>query len=304
MGEFEVKVGLDDRKLGSDEWVIDVGGVEAGKRLGGTLVVALLDEPSRRLGENQEEEAENDGPNELDTDGDTPRAGVVSLLGAVGSEGSAKETDGDGPLVTGNDGTTDPTRSGLGLVHGDNGGQNTDAHTGNNTTADKNTEVGGGHLHDDTGAEDSESDLHAPSSTENVRDRSTGKGTDESTGRENRDNERGVAGAQIPAWLGRAKIGVGGDVDGVELTKGLLEVLHDQKTRDCTRVVAVEDTTESGSRSDQDGGQRLPDGCGACHRHVGGGVADHIGGHSTSRHLGKNGGVEEKGGGGGGGGGS
>ena len=189
VGELDVKVGLDDRELGADEGVVNVSGVQAGKRLGGTLVVALLDEPTGGFGEDKEESAKDESKNKLDTDGDTPCAGVVAVLSTVRSKRGAKETDGDSPLVTGNNCTTDPARSSLGLVHGDNSGENTDTETSNDTATDENTEISSGHLHDDTNAEDDESNLHTPSSTKDVGNGSTGKGTDEGTSGKDRDNE-------------------------------------------------------------------------------------------------------------------
>lgn len=219
-------------------------------------MVALLDEPTRRLGKDEEETGEDESESELNTDGDTPCTGVLAVLSTIRSKGSAKKTDSDSPLVTGNNGTTDPARSSLRLVHGNNGGENTDTETSNDTTTDEDTKISGGHLHDDTNAEDEESNLHTPSSTEDIRDGSTGESTDEGTSGENRDNERGVAGAQVVTRL-LGTIGVGGDVDGVELTEGLLEVLHDKETRDGTSVVTEEDTTESRSGGDEDSRERL-----------------------------------------------
>lgn len=270
VSELNVEVGLDDRELGADNGVVDISGVEAGEGLGSLLMVALLDEPTRGFGEDEEETAEDKGESELDTDGDTPRAGVLAALGAVGSERSAEKTDGDGPLVTGNNGTTDPTGGSLGLVHGNNSGKDTNTETSNDTTTDEDTKVSGSHLHDDTNAEDSKGDLHTPSTTEDIGDGSTGKGTAESTGRKDRDDERGVVCGQVVLAVSHKH------------TEGLLEVVHDKETGDCTSVVTEENTTESGGGGNENSGERLPNAGGAGHR-ASGGNADV--GNSTSGHL-------------------
>ncbi|KAI3487308.1 hypothetical protein L1887_48893 [Cichorium endivia] len=98
VSELEVQVGLDDRQLGPNDRVVDIGRVEPGERLGSLLVVALLDEPTRGFGKNEEETAKEDGKGKLDTDRDAPRARVVAVLRTVVGERGAKQTNGDGPL--------------------------------------------------------------------------------------------------------------------------------------------------------------------------------------------------------------
>ena len=70
------------------------------------FLALLLDEPSRRLGEEDHADSEDEAPNELETDGDLPRSTSGLVLGAVVDDRGDEKTDGDRPLVTGDDGTT------------------------------------------------------------------------------------------------------------------------------------------------------------------------------------------------------
>lgn len=122
MRHFDVEVGLDVGELRADEGIVHVGAVKTCQGAGGVLGATLLDVPARGLGEDKHADGEDDCPGELDGDRDTVRARVGAVLGAVVGNGSDEKTDGDAPLVARDDGTTNPTRSALGLVHGDNGG--------------------------------------------------------------------------------------------------------------------------------------------------------------------------------------
>ena len=81
-------------------------GDETGESTGGILVALLLDEPSGRLGEEDHTDGEDETPNELETDGDLPRSPSGLVFGAVVDDPGDENTNGDRPLVTGDDGTT------------------------------------------------------------------------------------------------------------------------------------------------------------------------------------------------------
>jgi len=81
-------------------------GDETGESPGSIFVAFLLDEPSRRLGEEDHADSEDEAPNKLETDGDLPRSMGGLVLGAVVDDRGEEETDGDCPLVTGDDGAT------------------------------------------------------------------------------------------------------------------------------------------------------------------------------------------------------
>lgn len=62
---------LDLRKLGLDPRVIDIAmSMELGKRLQALLPVAMIDEPTRTLGEEQNQRDEDNSGNELDSERD------------------------------------------------------------------------------------------------------------------------------------------------------------------------------------------------------------------------------------------
>ena len=76
----------------------------AGESAGGLLVALLLDEPSR-LWEEDHTDSENKGPNELDSNGELPGSVSGLVLGSIVDDGS-EETEGDRPLITGDESTT------------------------------------------------------------------------------------------------------------------------------------------------------------------------------------------------------
>jgi hypothetical protein len=117
--ELELVVGLDLGELLNDNRVVDIDAAETGKRLGSILVAVLLDEETGSLGQNDHSSDQNDGPGELNSDGDTVAAGIHAVLGGVVDNSSQQQTDGDGQLVSTDDSTTDPLGSSLGLIQRD-----------------------------------------------------------------------------------------------------------------------------------------------------------------------------------------
>ena len=143
----------------------------------GSLVLALLDEPTGRLREIEHAGREDERPDELDGDRDLPRGVVRAVLGCVVHDGGEQETDSDRPLVAGNDGTTDPLGRTLGLVHGDEGGDETDTGTGKDTADNEGGEVGSTRLESDTEGENQAGEDDAKATTKDISHGSTEKGT-------------------------------------------------------------------------------------------------------------------------------
>ena len=90
------------------EFSLDLGMVgrkrdEAGKSMGSISIAPLLDEPPRGCGEEDHTDGENETPNELKGDGELPRSTSGPILGDIVDDGCKKETDGDRPLVTGDE---------------------------------------------------------------------------------------------------------------------------------------------------------------------------------------------------------
>lgn len=120
---------------------------------------------------------DDESPDELDGRRDTPCRMAVAVLGRVVDDGREQQTDGDGPLVAGDDGATDPFRCALGLVHGHEGGDETDTETGEDTADDEGRNVVGTGLEGDTEAEDEAGELDTVTTTEDIGDGSAEEGT-------------------------------------------------------------------------------------------------------------------------------
>lgn len=133
-GELEFVVGPDLGNLLLDRLVINGKLPEASKRLGGSIDIVLLDEETGSLGEKKHATDEDKSIQELDGDGDTVGSSVCVVLSSLVDAGSEKDTNGDSPLVDGDDGTTDPLGSTLRLVERDECRYETDTGTCENTT--------------------------------------------------------------------------------------------------------------------------------------------------------------------------
>ena len=155
MGLLELVVGNDLGKL-----ILNVGRVarlvaNGGEAERGLLEVALLDPVTRRLGEEEQTRAEDEGPEELNTDGDAVRAGIKAVLGAVDDATGEENADGDAELVTGDERAANGLGRDLGHVQDDNGGDEADTGTCNETTEDEaGKRVHGRDLEDAANAED------------------------------------------------------------------------------------------------------------------------------------------------------
>ncbi|CAG8604720.1 4149_t:CDS:2, partial [Acaulospora colombiana] len=159
---FHAQVGLDVLEFGLDVNVVGGGTEETGERTGGGVVLVFLDEESRRFGEEEHADGEDTGPDELESDGDAVRAGVVTVLACLVDDGSEEETD----SLNGDDGTTNPLGRRLGLVHGNETRDLTDTETSKDTTGDKEGDGSGSGLHgytsrkDDTAGDDGQPSAH------------------------------------------------------------------------------------------------------------------------------------------------
>jgi hypothetical protein len=115
-------VGLDLLELLDDSRVVCWKTANAAERLVSLVELAGPDEIARSLGKEEHAAEENERPGELNGDGNAVAARIVTLASGIVNDSSEEETDGDGPLVGTDDGTTNPLGSGLGLVEGNCGG--------------------------------------------------------------------------------------------------------------------------------------------------------------------------------------
>ena len=87
----------------------------------------------------------------MNTDGDTVSTAVSAALGCVVDNGSEEKTDGDTELVARDEGTANLARGNLGHVEDDDGRDETDTETSDETAGDDETEtLGLSNLENDT----------------------------------------------------------------------------------------------------------------------------------------------------------
>jgi hypothetical protein len=93
-------VGHDLAELLDNRRVVGRESAESGERLGGPLWLATLDVHARSLGQEKHTEEDDQGPEELNGNGNAVAAGVIAVLGGVVDNGGKEKTDGDGKLVS------------------------------------------------------------------------------------------------------------------------------------------------------------------------------------------------------------
>lgn len=210
-GHLVLVVGLDLVKLELD--VLGVGSLatDAGESLTGSLLVVLADEETGGLGEEEETGSEDESPEHLQSNGDTVGARVGAVLGAIVHARGQHETDGDAELVARDDSTANLAGSNLGHVQNDDGGDETDTESSNQTASNEETEAGGGSLEDNTDDENEAASNDGGTTTKPVSQVTGDQSTEESTSRENRDDERLLPGGNDES------VGVGSSQGGVLL---------------------------------------------------------------------------------------
>ena len=195
-------VGSDLSQLLNESGILDIKAAKGGKRLSSLLWVTLLDEPARSLGKPDATNEENDSPGELNSDGNTVRAGIVPVLGGVIDDSSKQQTDGDSKLVATDDGTTNPLGCSLGLVQGNSGTDHTNTVTSEETSSNEHGDSGSSSLKDDTDTEDDVADNKTETATKEISSGCGSQSTEEGTSREDRDDQRGLFGGDIGETVG------------------------------------------------------------------------------------------------------
>lgn len=94
------------------ELALDVDGVlglttDASEGVDSAGNVTLLDEVARGVGEEHETTSEDEGPGELNGNGNAVSTSVITALGGVNDARGEQNTDGDAELVTSDESTTD-----------------------------------------------------------------------------------------------------------------------------------------------------------------------------------------------------
>ena len=236
------------------ELVLDVVGVNilatnGGEGLGSVFEPALLDVETGRLGQEEEASREDDGPQELHGDGDTVRSSVITVLGGVDNAVGEENTDGDAELVTRHEGTANLLRSDLGHVQNDDGGDESDTKTGNQTANDHDGKSGRGSLEDGTNGEDTASENDSWATTNKVGDVTSSDGTKEGTAGQNRGHEGLITGRDVEGLLVReegVRSVVGAKEGGGVFQASVLanEVRHGENTTHPSSIVSEKDSTK------------------------------------------------------------
>lgn len=231
---FMFVVGTDFVQFSLDVVRVGVLTTDTAQSLASFLDLSLLDEVTGGFGEEHQTDTKDHSPDHLQSNGDTVRASVFEVFGAVGDAGSEKQTNGDAELVARDDGTTDLLGSNFRHVKNDNCRDETNTETSNGTTNDKKNKTSRGSLEDDTNNEDSATKNDGKATTKVISKVTSDESTAEGTDRENRDDKR---------CLPRQKF------SGIGAADQLDEVVHTLDTTNVSGIVTEEDTSEGGENA-------------------------------------------------------
>ena len=272
---FVLVVGNDFGQFILDE--VRVHGLSANvcEGLGGLFELAFLDKVTGRFGEEEKTGPEDDGPEELQSNGNPVRSGVISMLGTVDDAVGEQDANRNAELVAGHDRTADFPWGNLRHVEDDDGGDESHAGTCDQTAHDHDGEACGRGFQDTANGEDEATCDDGESPTNEIGDVTGDDGAEERTGGQDGCGERLVT-------SGEMEIRDGDFVVGVRIGKtGVLadEVPHGQNASHPARVISKEDATKGGKSAHEIG----LDGDGGLDTFSIGGPRDD---HGSSRHDG------------------
>jgi hypothetical protein len=205
------------------------------------LKLSVDDEVSGGFWEEEESSCEDDGWDELDGDRDAVRAGIQSVLGGIVDAGGNHKTQGDGELITSDNGTTNLAGSDFWHVQDDDGRDETDTETSDDTADGEESNGGGSKLQSNTNRKDTTAKNDGGSTSEPVREITSDNSAKEGTSRQDRDDER-VVGRRQGEGVQFSGGGTGGGV--WEFLELVDEILHSQNTTHVTGIVAEEETSK------------------------------------------------------------
>lgn len=232
-----VIVGLDLRQLSLDSRVGSGLAADTLERSKGVIHSVLADIVARRFRQQEKTKGKDGSPDKLEANGDTIGRAGSAILAALVDNRSHKKSDGDGPLISGHQETTDTTRADFRDVENDDRGDTANTQSSNETTGDQTTNASSANLDGNTNREDQTSEQDGKTTTKPLGEDTAKKGTDKGTSGKDRSNQRLARGGDSEA--SRVIIIL---EDG--MTEVLLDVVHAEDTRDVTRVIAVEDSCQ------------------------------------------------------------
>ena len=162
---------------------------QTAEHVGSAVDLASLDEVTGRFGQKEETDGEDDGPEHLQPDRDPIRGGRGVVLGAIIDARGEEQADGDAKLISRHNGAADLLRGDLGHVQDDDGRDEADTETGDQTTTYQQFIRGRCRLQRDPDEEDDATDNDRCASTSKVGDVTRHQGTEECTGGQDGDDE-------------------------------------------------------------------------------------------------------------------
>ena len=247
--ELVLVVGNDLGKLLLDVFRVDGLTSEPGEHGGGVVELATLDKVSRRLGEEEETGAEDDGPRHLDGDRDAVRARVQAVLRAIVDARGEQETDRDAELVARDEGAAHLSRRDLGHVQDDDGRDEADAEACDETARHEEFVGGRGGLKNDTDDEDEAAHDDGGATAGEIGKIASDERAEEGSSGENGHNQGLLPRGNGPeGCVGRVAVRQPGVcVD---------DIVHTKDTVDVARVISEENTTKGGKGAHEVGLER------------------------------------------------
>lgn len=197
---FHRELCLDLGEFGTDK---DIGGVaagvEAGERAEGILLTTLCHEPSRRLGEEHDEESQGNGGSDLKSEGESPFKDGTGLVDAasVDDEAGDERTDTEEELLKGGESASNGRMCDFALIKRRQHGQHSNADASKETACHHHALVGSGGLEGTTDDEDDGTDHDGESARKGVGNERSGDATHKGTEQHRTDDEADIIGAWV-----------------------------------------------------------------------------------------------------------
>ena len=204
---------------------------------------SLLDEVSRRFRQEQKADAQDQGPGELNPNGDSIRSRIIAVLGRVIDAGGQKQTDRDAELVAGHNGPTDLAGRNFGHVENDDGGHEAHPEPGNETAGHHEAQSVGRDLEDDTDDEHKAPEDDGGPAAKEVGQITRYDGAKECTGRQDGGDQGLIGRGQREGGHGGGGCIGRGIWDAGDQTDEVGHALH---PADVSGVEAEEDTPKGG----------------------------------------------------------
>lgn len=277
---FLLQLDADFVQLLNDPAVVFGDTVKLGQGPTRMLDTAMAEIESGTFGEEGHAGTKNEGKEESQAQGDPPLRSALEILRSQVDAVRQEDTQRDEQLVRTDHGTSDMAGSALTLVHGNHERAATDSQTGHPTADDHLPPMarGSGNLNNQPHDRDDTPDSDGPPTADPVGDGGAAQRADESTDRQQTNNQTGTDIAEVVFALL------------VEFTVALEVVRHLLETGDLTSIITEEDTTH-GDEGAKDEGPPGEPGDGGLDADVGLLLGDGLHARSLglARHRGSNG---------------